>query len=98
VNDVGVYLSALSDDTVQQIENKFIVDETLNAVAIATGVACVALSIAYTAMSFVPGAGTMAAAMLALSIAADVINCAFVVLQTIEMVTETEAYVNFENI
>jgi hypothetical protein len=98
VNDVGVYLNALTDDTVQQIENKFIVDETLNAVAIATGVACVALSITYTAMSFVPGAGTFATVMLALSIAADVINCAFTAIQTMEMVTETGAYINFENV
>jgi hypothetical protein len=98
VNDIGVYLNALSDDMVQQIENKYIADATLNAVAIATGVACVALSIAYTAMTFVPGAGALAMAMLALSIVADVVNTAFVVFQGIELVTQTEGYVHFEKI
>jgi hypothetical protein len=98
VNDVGVYLDALSDDVVTGLENKFIADETLNAIAIATGIACVALSLAYTAMTFVPGAGGFAAAMAALSIVADVVNGAFVVVQAIELVTETEAYVNFKEI
>jgi hypothetical protein len=95
---VGVHLNAFTDEAVQLIKNKYIADATLNSVAIAAGVACVALSIAYTAMSFVPGAGTMATVMAALSIAADVVNAAFIVVQSLELASETSAYIHFEKI
>jgi hypothetical protein len=57
VNAVGAFLDAFTDDTIKSLHDKNIADDTLNAVGIATGVACVALSIAYTAMTFVPGSG-----------------------------------------
>jgi hypothetical protein len=52
-----VLLDALTDDTIKLLHDKNVADDTLNVVGIAAGVACVALSIAYTAMTFVPGAG-----------------------------------------
>jgi hypothetical protein len=94
--DINAHLSITSQAVFNGLIDKNIADISLNSIAIAAGVACVAVSVAYTALMWVPGAGAFAVAMTALSIAADVINFVFVGFQTDQIIEESLAFNKFK--